>query len=258
MINQILFFILFIFFFFAIGLSTLIEELDSKNYSTIIYVLHSIDTKDSGYCDLADRLTELFHKNIIIWPCPKMKVSQKKYLLLSFYFSPSFPSVFFDWIDVGGDTTKRNTNIWILVGFLRISLFFELLRYEQNDFKYMWFIKVDAGNLKSNYYLYSRKFYNIKIKLENPSWYRHAYLKMILKLLNKHNCIEKLFSTNSKMWRFLQFNTYNCLDSLSRLLTFYSLDLHCHWYSCSTTKLVIGSKCERWAWRVWNALFKLI
>lgn len=73
---------------------SLIQQLENSKYSTIVYVLsHSSKTEDdsqvkdvesqrlgefSGYCDvIASEFSILYNKNIIFWPCSKMKVSLK-------------------------------------------------------------------------------------------------------------------------------------------------------------------------------------
>lgn len=72
---------------------TLIQQLENSKYSTIVYVFNNstkandeVIVKDEesqrfgdffGYCDIvASEFSALYHKNIIFWPCPKMKVSE--------------------------------------------------------------------------------------------------------------------------------------------------------------------------------------
>lgn len=69
---------------------TLIHHLEHSNFSTLIYVLSNgsreasnsdnpvIDTSRyvSSYCDvISSELSSLYQRNIIFWPCPRMKVS---------------------------------------------------------------------------------------------------------------------------------------------------------------------------------------
>lgn len=77
-------------FFFA-GLSTLVEQLEGTKYSTILYVLNNRNTKDAGYCDMAQKLSTAYNKSIIFWPCPKMKV---RYFLLLIIILIIFHSCF--------------------------------------------------------------------------------------------------------------------------------------------------------------------
>lgn len=72
---------------------SLILQLENSKFSTFVYVFSnsskSGDDKDSegqrfssfsGYCDvIASELSILYNKNIIFWPCPKMKVSKKSF-----------------------------------------------------------------------------------------------------------------------------------------------------------------------------------
>lgn len=58
------------------GISTLIKRLDALNYSTIFYIFDGKNSRDfDGDCDMAERLSSAYHKRIIFWPCPQMKVS---------------------------------------------------------------------------------------------------------------------------------------------------------------------------------------
>jgi hypothetical protein len=72
---------------------SLIQHLENIKYSTIIYVFsngsrkveeNAVKEPESpqrlgdffGYCEvLSSELSLLYNKNIIFWPCPKMKVS---------------------------------------------------------------------------------------------------------------------------------------------------------------------------------------
>lgn len=64
-------------FFFFPGISTLIKRLDALNYSTIFYIFDESVSRDfDGDCDMAKRLSAAYHKRIIFWPCPQMKVSR--------------------------------------------------------------------------------------------------------------------------------------------------------------------------------------
>jgi len=79
------------FFLSFSDLKSLIQHLENSKYSTIVYVLSngtktdqdSIATRNqtfsddfTGYCDIiATDLSLLYNKNVIFWPCPKMKVS---------------------------------------------------------------------------------------------------------------------------------------------------------------------------------------
>lgn len=70
---------------------SLIQQLENSKYSTIVYVFSNnskiSDDKDAenqrfgdffGYCDvISTEFSMLYNKNIIFWPCPKMKVSRK-------------------------------------------------------------------------------------------------------------------------------------------------------------------------------------
>lgn len=61
---------------FFLGISTLIKRLDALNYSTIFYIFDESMSRDfDGDCDMAERLSVAYHKRIIFWPCPQMKVS---------------------------------------------------------------------------------------------------------------------------------------------------------------------------------------
>lgn len=64
-------------FLFFPGISTLIKRLDGLNYSTIFYIFDESMSRDfDGDCDMAERLSVAYHKRIILWPCPQMKVSR--------------------------------------------------------------------------------------------------------------------------------------------------------------------------------------
>lgn len=57
------------------GLSTLIKRLDVLNYSTVYYMFDGNNIRDSGSnCDMAHQLSTAYRKQIILWPCPQMKV----------------------------------------------------------------------------------------------------------------------------------------------------------------------------------------
>lgn len=78
---------------FITDMRSLIQQLESMKYSTIIYVFSNSSKKVEenlvkepeipqrlgdffGYCEvLSSELSILYNKNIIFWPCPKMKVS---------------------------------------------------------------------------------------------------------------------------------------------------------------------------------------
>lgn len=79
---------------FLADMKSLIQQLENSKYSTIVYVFsNSLKMGDEnlikdaesqrhgdflGYCDvIAAELSLLYGKNIIFWPCPKMKVSEK-------------------------------------------------------------------------------------------------------------------------------------------------------------------------------------
>ncbi|GAB0090530.1 hypothetical protein DMENIID0001_052670 [Sergentomyia squamirostris] len=64
------------------GLSALMKYLENNNYSVIIFVLSNNNTRDAGYCDMAEQLSVTFSKDVIFWPCPRMKRTGK--------FLPSF------------------------------------------------------------------------------------------------------------------------------------------------------------------------
>lgn len=53
------------------------KYLENTNYSTLIYVLSNNNTRDAGYCDMAEHLSEAFNKDVLFWPCPRMKVINK-------------------------------------------------------------------------------------------------------------------------------------------------------------------------------------
>lgn len=78
-------------------MKTLIQQLENSKYSTIVYVFNnsskvgddiSMENAEGqrfgdffGYCDvIATEFSQLYNKNIIFWPCPKMKVSEKNIL----------------------------------------------------------------------------------------------------------------------------------------------------------------------------------
>ena len=72
---------------------SLIQQLENVKYSTVIYVFSNSSKKADedfikdadasqrigdffSYCELlSSELSILYNKNIIFWPCPKMKVS---------------------------------------------------------------------------------------------------------------------------------------------------------------------------------------
>lgn len=73
---------------------SLIQQLENSKYSTILYVFSNNSRAEDeaqpassdghrlddffGFCDVvASQLSSLYNKNIILWPCPKMKVSVK-------------------------------------------------------------------------------------------------------------------------------------------------------------------------------------
>lgn len=63
-------------FIYFSGISTLITRLDALNYSTVYYMLDENIVRDLGNnCDMSEQLSAAFHKQIIFWPCPQMKVS---------------------------------------------------------------------------------------------------------------------------------------------------------------------------------------
>ncbi|XP_055699296.1 uncharacterized protein LOC129799446 [Phlebotomus papatasi] len=69
------------------GLSILMKYLENTNYSTLIYVLNNNNTRDAGYCDMAEHLSEAFKKDVLFWPCPRMKLTER--------FLPSFEIISF-------------------------------------------------------------------------------------------------------------------------------------------------------------------
>lgn len=65
---------LYLFSIFA-GLSTLVKRLNVLNHSTVYYMLDGNDIGDSGSnSDMAHQLSTAYQKQIILWPCPHMKV----------------------------------------------------------------------------------------------------------------------------------------------------------------------------------------
>jgi hypothetical protein len=81
-------------FFLVSDMRSLIQQLENSKYSTILYVFSNNSRAEDeaqpassdghrlgdffGFCDVvASQLSSLYNKNIILWPCPKMKVSVK-------------------------------------------------------------------------------------------------------------------------------------------------------------------------------------
>lgn len=63
-------------FIYFSGISTLITRLNALNYSTVYYMLDENIVRDLGNnCEMSEQLSAAFHKQIIFWPCPQMKVS---------------------------------------------------------------------------------------------------------------------------------------------------------------------------------------
>lgn len=73
-----------------LGLSTLLWQAENSKYSRVIYVLDGRNASDSGYCDMAESLSQSFNKTIIIWPCPKMEVNCRN-VVVSFYLYDNPP-----------------------------------------------------------------------------------------------------------------------------------------------------------------------
>ncbi|XP_055676626.1 uncharacterized protein LOC129785955 [Lutzomyia longipalpis] len=69
------------------GLSALMRYLQNNNYSTLVFVLSNNNTRDAGYCDMAEQLSVTFNKDVLFWPCPRMKLTEK--------FLPSFEIISF-------------------------------------------------------------------------------------------------------------------------------------------------------------------
>lgn len=65
------------------GLSTLLWQAENPKYSTVLYVLSRKNSSDVGLCDMSGSMSQAFNKTIIIWPCPKMKVSGRRFAILN-------------------------------------------------------------------------------------------------------------------------------------------------------------------------------
>lgn len=67
------------------GISTLIKRLDTVNYSTIYCLLDENDIQNAGgNCNICQKLSMAYHKEIICWPCQQMKVSRIQFIYSNF------------------------------------------------------------------------------------------------------------------------------------------------------------------------------
>ncbi|XP_059611066.1 uncharacterized protein LOC132257996 [Phlebotomus argentipes] len=71
----------------ANGLSALMKYLENNNYSTLVFVLSNNNTRDAGYCDMAKQFSLTYNKDVLFWPCPRMKLTENflpSYEIISF------------------------------------------------------------------------------------------------------------------------------------------------------------------------------